>query len=80
MPSTPKLCEFTSITRKRRVESPIPRARIVAAGHTRRIDVGRVEDRHFLNVLGFGFDIAVIEHSPGSTRQAEPNGLAVAAG
>lgn len=38
-------------------------ARIVAAGHTRRIDVGQVAQRHFLNVLGFGFDIAVIEDS-----------------
>jgi diacylglycerol kinase (ATP) len=38
-------------------------ARVVRAGHTRRIDAGRVEGRHFLNVLGFGFDIAVIEDS-----------------
>jgi diacylglycerol kinase (ATP) len=38
-------------------------ARIVAAGRTRRIDVGRIEDRYFLNVAGFGFDIAVIEHT-----------------
>lgn len=47
---------------------------VLAAGHTRRIDVGRVdtpsapehdhgrsEARHFLNVVGFGFDIAVID-------------------
>ncbi len=38
-------------------------ARIVAAGKTRFIDVGRLEDRYFLNVSGFGFDIAVIEDS-----------------
>jgi diacylglycerol kinase (ATP) len=38
-------------------------ARIVKAGHTRTIDVGRIEDRYFLNVVGFGFDIAVIEDS-----------------
>lgn len=38
-------------------------ARIVREGVTRRIDVGRVEGKHFLNVVGFGFDIAVIEHS-----------------
>ena len=38
-------------------------ARVVLAGHTRRIDAGRVEGRYFLNVLGFGFDIAVIEDS-----------------
>lgn len=38
-------------------------ARIVLDGHAVRIDAGRVEGRHFLNVLGFGFDIAVIEDS-----------------
>jgi diacylglycerol kinase (ATP) len=38
-------------------------AAILHAGHTRLIDVGRVEDRYFLNVVGFGFDIAVIEDS-----------------
>jgi diacylglycerol kinase (ATP) len=38
-------------------------ARIARDGHERRIDVGRIEDRYFLNVAGFGFDIAVIEDS-----------------
>ncbi len=38
-------------------------ARIVLDGHTRRIDVGRIEDKHFLNVAGFGYDVAVIEDS-----------------
>lgn len=38
-------------------------ARIVRDGHSRRIDVGRIEDHYFLNVAGFGFDIAVIEDS-----------------
>jgi diacylglycerol kinase (ATP) len=38
-------------------------AQIVRGGHTRTIDVGRIEDRYFLNVAGFGFDIAVIEDS-----------------
>jgi len=38
-------------------------ARIVRDGRTRTIDAGRVEQRHFLNVVGFGFDIAVIEDS-----------------
>ncbi len=38
-------------------------ARIVANGSSRHIDVGRIEDRYFLNVTGFGFDIAVIEDS-----------------
>jgi diacylglycerol kinase (ATP) len=38
-------------------------ARVILAGHTRTIDVGRIEGRLFLNVAGFGFDIAVIEDS-----------------
>ena len=38
-------------------------ARIVAAGRERTIDVGRIEERFFLNVAGFGFDIAVIEQT-----------------
>src|SRR6185503_19239775 len=38
-------------------------ARVVLLGHPRRIDEGRVEGRFFLNVVGFGFDIAVIEDS-----------------
>lgn len=33
----------------------------IADGHRRRIDVGRIGRRHFLNVVGFGFDIAVID-------------------
>ncbi|HET8645060.1 MAG TPA: diacylglycerol kinase family protein, partial [Vicinamibacteria bacterium] len=36
-------------------------ARVLAAGHTRRIDAGLIEDRPFLNVAGFGYDVAVIE-------------------
>ena len=39
------------------------RAASPGEGHSRRIDVGRIEDRYFLNVAGFGFDIAVIEDS-----------------
>jgi diacylglycerol kinase (ATP) len=38
-------------------------ARIILEGKTRTIDVGRIENKHFLNVAGFGYDIAVIEHS-----------------
>ncbi len=38
-------------------------ARIILEGNTRTIDVGRIENKHFLNVAGFGYDIAVIEHS-----------------
>lgn len=38
-------------------------ARLVAQGRTRQVDVGRVEGRHFLNIVGFGIDIAVLEDS-----------------
>ncbi len=43
-----------------RVEDAV---RAIGEGATRRIDVGRVGDRHFLNVVGAGFDIAVIDDS-----------------
>ena len=36
-------------------------ARLVADGAERRVDVGQIEGRYFLNVTGFGFDIAVLE-------------------
>jgi YegS/Rv2252/BmrU family lipid kinase len=38
-------------------------ASIVRDGADRTLDVGRVEGRHFLNVFGVGFDVAVIEDS-----------------
>jgi diacylglycerol kinase (ATP) len=37
--------------------------RIVLDGVTRTIDVGRIEDKHFLNIAGFGYDVAVLEDS-----------------
>ena len=37
--------------------------RIVLDGFSRRIDVGRIEDKHFLNIAGFGYDVAVLEDS-----------------
>ena len=53
---------------------PHDAVRVIAEGRTRTIDVGRVEtptasehaperweSRHFLNLIGFGFDIAVID-------------------
>jgi diacylglycerol kinase (ATP) len=36
-------------------------ARLAVEGPDTRVDVGRIEDRYFLNVSGFGFDIAVLE-------------------
>jgi diacylglycerol kinase (ATP) len=36
---------------------------VVLQGETRAIDVGRVEDRYFLNIAGFGYDVAVLEDS-----------------
>jgi len=38
-------------------------ARIVLDGHAKSIDVGKIEDRYFLNLAGFGYDVAVIEDS-----------------
>jgi diacylglycerol kinase (ATP) len=37
--------------------------RIVLEGVVRAIDVGRIEDKHFLNIAGFGYDVAVLEDS-----------------
>jgi diacylglycerol kinase (ATP) len=37
--------------------------RVVLDGRTRRIDVGRVEEKYFLNIVGFGYDVAVLENS-----------------
>ena len=37
--------------------------RIVLEGAVRTIDVGKIEDRHFLNIAGFGYDVAVLEDS-----------------
>ncbi|HUO52517.1 MAG TPA: diacylglycerol kinase family protein [Gemmatimonadaceae bacterium] len=36
-------------------------ARLAVRGPDRRVDAGRVEDKYFINIAGFGFDIAVIE-------------------
>lgn len=36
-------------------------ARMISDGVERRVDVGEIEGRYFLNVTGFGFDIAVLE-------------------
>lgn len=36
-------------------------ARLAVDGPDARVDVGRIEDYHFLNIAGFGFDIAVLE-------------------
>ena len=63
-------------------ESPEDAVRALAGGRTRRVDVGRVTSpsapdrasgdsdayrpRHFLNVVGFGFDIAVIDAAAGA--------------
>ncbi len=36
-------------------------ARLAVEGPDLRVDVGRIEGHHFLNIAGFGFDIAVLE-------------------
>ena len=63
-------------------DDPEGAVRALAAGRTRRVDVGRVvslsaadgqrqtpgayRSRHFLNLVGFGFDIAVIDAAAGA--------------
>ena len=39
-------------------------AQLVADGRDTRVDVGKIEDQFFLNITGFGFDIAVLEDIP----------------
>lgn len=39
-------------------------AKLVAEGVETRVDVGQIEDHFFLNIAGFGFDIAVLEDIP----------------
>jgi diacylglycerol kinase (ATP) len=59
--------------------NPKEAVRVLAQGHVRDVDVGRVdtpcapehhpdrrESRHFLNLIGFGFDIAVIDAAAGA--------------
>ena len=59
--------------------NPREAVRALASGNTRLVDVGRVETlsaperdpdamerRHFLNLLGFGFDVAVIDAAAGA--------------
>jgi diacylglycerol kinase (ATP) len=43
-------------------------ARLAVDGPDVAVDVGRIEDTYFLNVAGFGFDIAVIEDAAKVTR------------
>jgi diacylglycerol kinase (ATP) len=38
-------------------------ARVILGGQTRQVDAGRIEDRYFLNIAGFGYDVAVLEDS-----------------
>jgi diacylglycerol kinase (ATP) len=42
-------------------------ARLAVGGPDVAVDVGRIEGKHFLNVTGFGFDIAVIEDAASVT-------------
>ena len=37
--------------------------RVILDGATRAIDVGKIEDKYFLNIAGFGYDVAVLEDS-----------------
>lgn len=42
-------------------------ARMCADGASSRVDVGRIEDVHFLNSCGFGFDVAVVQSAGNDT-------------
>lgn len=43
---------------------PLTARLAVADGSDVRVDVGKIEDQFFLNIAGFGFDIAVLEDIP----------------
>lgn len=53
---------------------PAATARLAVEGPDHRVDVGRIEDRFFLNVTGFGFDTAVLE-DVGRIRWVKGNAL-----
>jgi diacylglycerol kinase (ATP) len=53
-------CDFAKTTGSPATD-PEATARLAVEGPDTRVDVGRIEDRYFLNVSGFGFDIAVLE-------------------
>jgi diacylglycerol kinase (ATP) len=42
---------------------PVDIAALVRANQQRQIDVGRADNRHFINTCGFGFDPAVLEEA-----------------
>lgn len=42
-------------------DDPAAMARLAIEGPDVRVDVGKIEDKYFLNVSGFGFDMAVLE-------------------
>ncbi|MDB4952356.1 MAG: hypothetical protein JWM27_5005 [Gemmatimonadetes bacterium] len=56
-------CDFAKTTGSPATD-PEATALLAVEGPDTRVDVGRIEDRHFLNVSGFGFDIAVLEDIP----------------
>lgn len=59
---------------------PLRLARLLAEGATeRRVDLGRVDDTWFLNVAGFGFDVAVLRRSQGWRRVRGPAVYLIAA-
>jgi diacylglycerol kinase (ATP) len=47
-------------------------ARVLADGHTRTLDAALVEGRPFINVAGFGYDVAVIEDTHRVRRLSGP--------
>lgn len=53
-------CDFAKTTGSPALDAERT-ARLAVEGPDQRMDVGRIEDRFFLNVSGFGFDTAVLE-------------------
>lgn len=51
-------------------------AALIAAGHTRALDAGLVDDVPFVNAAGFGFDVAVLQRMRETSQRAWLRGTA----
>jgi diacylglycerol kinase (ATP) len=51
-------------------------AALIAAGHTRALDAGLVDDVPFVNAAGFGFDVAVLQRMHETSQRAWLRGTA----
>lgn len=48
---------------------PVAAAHVIAGGHRRRVDVGRVNGHHFLNAASIGLAVRVAEHQQDGRKQ-----------